>query len=89
MLGASADQSVRILRSPDCGVVTTYRFPQVVYDNVYPVDDNHFAVTSNTGDSYLCTIDWQYEAEEAAHLEELGALIEEIYNEDMEEIANV
>lgn len=31
----------------------------------------------------------QYEADEAAHLEELGALIEEIYNEDMEEIANV
>lgn len=31
----------------------------------------------------------QHEADEAAHLEELGALIEEIYNEDMEEIANV
>ena len=72
MLGASADQSVRILRSPDCGVVTTYRFPQVVYDNVYPVDDNHFAVTSNTGDSYLCTIDWQYEAEEADDPEAVG-----------------
>ena len=31
----------------------------------------------------------QYEADEAAHLEELAALIEEIYNEDMEEIDNV
>lgn len=28
----------------------------------------------------------QYERDEAAHLEELGALIEEIYNEDMEVI---
>lgn len=28
----------------------------------------------------------QYETDEAAHLEELGALIEEIYNEDVEMI---
>jgi hypothetical protein len=28
----------------------------------------------------------QYEADEAAHLEELGALIEEIYSEDLEVI---
>ena len=31
----------------------------------------------------------QHELDEAAHLEELGALIEEIYNEDMEEINDV
>lgn len=31
----------------------------------------------------------QHEADEAAHLAELGALIEEIYNEDMEAIDNV
>ena len=31
----------------------------------------------------------QHELDEAAHLEELGALIEEIYNEDVEGIANV
>ncbi|MBO5496352.1 MAG: hypothetical protein J5967_03030 [Oscillospiraceae bacterium] len=31
----------------------------------------------------------QHELDEQAHLEELGALIEEIYNEDMEEIGDV
>ena len=31
----------------------------------------------------------QHERDEAAHLEELGALIEEIYNEDMEGINDV
>lgn len=31
----------------------------------------------------------QFEADEAAHLEELGALIEEIYNVDMEVFDNV
>lgn len=31
----------------------------------------------------------QHERDEAAHLEELGALIEEIYNEDMEMIDDV
>ena len=31
----------------------------------------------------------QHELDEAAHLEELGALIEEIYNEDLEGIDNV
>lgn len=31
----------------------------------------------------------QYEQDEASHLAELGALIEEIYNEDMEVIDNV
>ena len=31
----------------------------------------------------------QYELDEAAHLEELGALIEEIYNEDLEVIDNM
>lgn len=31
----------------------------------------------------------QYEADEAVHLEELGALIDEIYNVDMEVIDNV
>lgn len=31
----------------------------------------------------------QYEWDEEAHLQELGALIEEIYNEDLEEIDHV
>lgn len=37
----------------------------------------------------LAAAQTQYEADEQTHLAELGALIEEIYNEDMEEIDNV
>ena len=40
-------------------------------------------------DRLLAAVQAQYELDEAAHLEELAALIEEIYNEDMEEIDNV
>lgn len=36
--------------------------------------------------SALAKAQAQYEADEAAHIEELAALIEEIYNEDMEVI---
>ena len=39
--------------------------------------------------SALAKAQAQYEADEAAHLEELGALIDEIYNVDMEVIDNV
>lgn len=39
--------------------------------------------------SALAKAQAQHELDEAAHLEELGALIEEIYNEDVEGIDNV
>ena len=39
--------------------------------------------------SVLARAQAQFEVDEAAHLEELAALIEEIYNEDMEVINNV
>ncbi|MBQ9687171.1 MAG: hypothetical protein IJV41_11630 [Oscillospiraceae bacterium] len=39
--------------------------------------------------SALARAQAQFEEDEAAHLEELAALIEEIYNEDMEVINNV
>jgi hypothetical protein len=39
--------------------------------------------------SRLAKAQQQYECDEQAHLEELGALIEEIYNVDMEVIDNV
>lgn len=80
----------------DNDIVTNiiWLYPTTSFPNSVPCYDYPVAVgdTYSDGRFYrnghlvLSALEAQHEADEAAHLAELGALIEEIYSEDLEVI---
>ena len=73
------------------GFIEGYRFVPAGEDWTRPDGTVFMGEMVSPAEDYqaLAKVQAQYEADEAAHLQELGALIEEIYNEDLEVIDNV